>query len=165
MWENLGARAKSTVKMASNICQKMHFCKAGFNLDGDTDGLSFVTGTEIKKLEKVLCDGDFNCDRVNKATVIAADIMNPVFQRQATIISELDNNTLSIQDGIAQLVAETDELKERKNEEGENLSEDDNVTLSRRVGSDQVNRRIVRVYFKENGKVSYDIKPDRGAHF
>ena len=91
--------------------------------------------------------------------------MNSVFQRQATVLSDLDNNTLFIQDEIAQLVVEIDELKERENGKGETLSEDDNVTLNRRVGSNQVNRRIVIVYFKENGKVRYDIKSGRETHF
>ena len=101
MWEDLGVRARLTVQIATKIYYGIPFCRADFNLEGGADGLSFVTGAEIRKLEKIICDGDFNYDRVNKATVIAADIVNPVFQRQATIMFELENNASFVLDEIA----------------------------------------------------------------
>ena len=41
--------ARLLVQMAASIEYEKPFCTAAFNLEGDADGLAFVTGTEIKK--------------------------------------------------------------------------------------------------------------------
>ena len=48
MWEDLCLKAKLTVQVTVKVDYGMSFCKAGFNLKGDADGLAFVIGAEIQ---------------------------------------------------------------------------------------------------------------------
>ena len=52
LWEDHAVRSKIIVQQAAKIDYGMVFCKSCFNLEGDADGLAFVTGAEIKNSPK-----------------------------------------------------------------------------------------------------------------
>ena len=72
MWSDPLVRSKIIVLLAASIDYGMPFCKGCFNLEEEADGLAFVTGEEIKKLEKMICGvNPIDIDRTKKASKIA----------------------------------------------------------------------------------------------
>ena len=52
--ENPVSRARLEVQLGASIDFGRPFCKAGFNLEGDADGLAFCVHAEIKKTAEVI---------------------------------------------------------------------------------------------------------------
>ena len=47
LWEDHAVRSKIIVQQAAKIDYGMVFCKSCFNLEGDADGLTYVTGAGV----------------------------------------------------------------------------------------------------------------------
>ena len=46
--------ARLLMQIADSLDYVAPFCKATFNLEGDADGLAFVTGTKIEKIVDII---------------------------------------------------------------------------------------------------------------
>ena len=165
MWENDFTQAKIRVQCAAKIDYGQPFCKACFNLEGDADGLSFVTGMEIQKLTSAITDTNLNIDRVIKACTQAEEIVRSAFGRKNAIIEEKKDNLNITLNKLADKISDIEQLRVRTIEEGRQLSIDDKVTLRRRNNHSQVRGTVTHVHTTENGEVTYNIKPDQGADF
>ena len=64
--------------MAASIDYAKPFCQGKFNLEGDADGLAFVTGTEIRKIADTILASDINIDRLKKSFKTAASMIEPL---------------------------------------------------------------------------------------
>ena len=165
MWENDFTQAKIRVQCAAKIDYGQPFCKACFNLEGDADGLSFVTGMEIQKLTSAITDTNLNIDGVIKACTQAEEIVRSAFGRKNAIIEEKKDNLNITLNKLADKISDIEQLRVRTIEEGVQLSIDDRVTLKRRNNHSQVRGTVTHVHTTENGEVTYNIKPDQGADF
>ena len=76
------------MQLAAQIDYEMVFCKSCLNIKGDSDGLSFVTAAETKKLSTAICEDSFNVDRTKLACKEADQLVYYYFTLQDTIISD-----------------------------------------------------------------------------
>ena len=152
--------------MAASIDYGMPFCKSCFNLEGDADGLSFVTGEEIKKLERMICDiNPIEIFRTKKASEIAEKLMSPIITLQTSMITEKEAELSVIENELVNNVVNVDNLSQRSLAEDDVLVIDDKVTLTRRVGRSRVKGKVMAVNTTYKGEVTYDVQPQNGAVF
>ena len=156
--------ARLLMQIAASLDYAAPFCKTTFNLEGNADGLAFVTGTEIEKIVHRISSLHLNIDRVKKHAVKANTIIQPLVD---DIKINIDNAKIA-QDITNINLANCMELVERariKNaEEGNVLEFGDKVVMKRRVGRHHVKGVITSVHCNElDGTVSYDVTPTQGA--
>ena len=156
--------ARLLMQIAASLDYAAPFCKATFNLEGDADGLAFVTGTEIEKIVERISSLNLNIDRVKKNAVKANTIIQPLVD---DIKKKIDDAKI-IQSGININLANCMELfesaKSRKAEEGDVLEFSDKVVMKRRVGRHHVKGVITSVHQNDmDGTVYYDVTPSQGA--
>ena len=60
--ENKKSLSRLSVQISASIDYAKPFCKATFNLEGDVDGLDFMTGGEIKKYYERIVSMNINID-------------------------------------------------------------------------------------------------------
>ena len=122
------------------------------------DGLAFVTGEEIKKLERMICDiNPIEIDRTKKASEIAEKLMSPIITLQTSMITEKEAELSVIENELVNNVVNVDNLSQRSLAEGDVLVIDDKVTLTRRVGRSQVKGKVTAVNTTDKGEVTYDV--------
>lgn len=89
LWKDLITRSKNIVQLVATIDYGMPFCKSCFNLEEGADGLAFVAGEEIKKLEKIIYGINSICiNRTTKANKVAEGLVNQVITLQISVITE-----------------------------------------------------------------------------
>ena len=152
------------VQLAASIDYGMPFCKSCFNLESDADGLAFVTGEEIKKLEKMICDmNSTSIQRTIAASRSAEELLNLIVTSQKSVIDVQEAELSDVEYELADKIASVDTLSQRSSHEGDVLVVDDEVTLTRRVGRSQVRGKVIGVYVTDKAEVTYDVKPQNGA--
>ena len=156
--------ARLIVQMAASIDYAKPFCQGTFNLEGDADGLAFVTGTEIMKIGDRISSSDINIDRLRKASKMAASMIEP-------LVNEINGRLIEAIGSKDEMVLELgtrlqlyDKERSRKDEEGAILNFGAMVTMNRRVGRHQVKGVLTGVHVNElDGTVKYDVAPSRGV--
>ena len=137
--------ARLLVQMAASIDYAKPFCKATFNLEGDADGLAFVTGTEIEKIGDRISSFNINIDRLKKHAKKAALMVEPLVDNIKVRLTEAISTKQDKALEVTQIMQQYDNAKVRKVEEGAVLTFGDKVTLKRRVGRHQVKGVITAV--------------------
>ena len=165
LMEDKKSLARLSVQISASIDYAKPFCKATFNLEGDADGLAFVTGGEIKKCYERISSMNINIDRLKSGAKNASIIVEPLVREIKERLSQRRNSRLNVEQELANSMEMVDASKIRKEGEGEVLLFGDKVTMKRRVRHSQVQGVVTCVYFNEvDGTVQYDITPSNGAN-
>ena len=155
--------ARLTVQISALIDYATPFCKGAFNLEGDADGLAFVTGTE-KKIADRITYHDINVGRLKKNANNAPLLVDPLVNEINSRLTEATRLKYEKMLELTNTMELYNNVKQRKDEEGSILVFGDKVTMKRRVGCSQVKGFITGVYVhKLDGTMKYDVTPNEGA--
>ena len=158
------AYARLLMQIAASLDYAAPFCKTTFNLEGDADGLAFVTGTEIEKIVVRISSLHLNIDRVKKHAVKANTIVQPLADKIKIKIDNAKDAQDDYSINLANCMEVVERARARKAEEGDVLEFGDKVVMKRRVGRHHVKGVVTSIHFNElDGTVSYDVTPIQGA--
>ena len=149
--------------MAASIDYAKPFYQGTFNLEGDADGLAFVTGTEIRKIVDRISASDINIDRLKKASKTAASMIEPLVDDINGRLTEANSSKDEMILELGNKMQLYDNVRGRNDEEESILKFGAMVTMNRRVGFHQVKGVLTAVHVKGlDGTVKYDVAPSQG---